>query len=355
MEKRVAVVGGDGIGPEVIREAVGVAEAAIRRHGIQLSLETWDLGAERYLREGVTITEDEKARLIGEYDGMLLGALGDVRVPDQIHAREILLALRFEADLYINFRPCTLYLPHLSPLKNPAADIDITVFRENTEGLYTNLGGRFKAGTPDEIAIQESVNTYKGVERIIRAAFEYAVAQGRERVTLVDKANALPHAGALWRRVFRDVGAGFPDQRKDAMYVDAMAMDLVRRPEEYDVLVTSNLFGDILSDLGAQVTGGLGLAPSANLHPGRWALFEPVHGSAPDIAGTGAANPLAAIRCVSLLFETLGEAEAARTVEGALGDALASGVLTPDLGGSHSTEEVGGWIAQRVGEGGQGA
>ena len=345
---RLAVVGGDGIGPEVTKEAVRALHAAAAVHGVDVAVEEWDLGAERYLREGITVTESEKAELMTEYDALLLGALGDARVPDQIHAREILLALRFEADLYINFRPCTLYLPHLSPLKNPSPDMDIAVFRENTEGLYTNMGGRFKAGTSDEVAIQESLNTYKGVERIIRAAFQYAADKGKERVTLVDKANALPLAGRLWRRVFDEVGGGFPSISRDMMYVDAMAMDLVRRPETYQVLVTSNLFGDILSDLGAQITGGLGLAPSANLHPGRWALFEPVHGSAPDIAGTGAANPMAAIRCVSLLFDYLGEPGPAATVDEALGAALSAGVTTSDLGGEHSTEEVGAWIADWI-------
>ena len=348
MERRIAVVGGDGIGPEVIRQAVRVAEAAAELHGVQVSFDTWELGAERYLREGISVTQEEKATLIQDYDGMLLGALGDARVPGQVHAREILLALRFEADLFINFRPCVLYLPELSPLRDPSPQVSIMVFRENTEGLYTNLGGRFKAGTTDEIAVQESVNTYKGVERIIRAAFDYAGRHGLERVTLVDKANALPHAGALWRRVFEEVGADFADHRRDAMYVDAMAMDMVRRPEDYDVVVTSNLFGDILSDLGAQITGGLGLAPSANLHPGKWALFEPVHGSAPDIAGTGTANPLAAIRCVVLLFEHLGESDAARAIDRVFRAALSERVVTSDLGGTSSTAEVGDWIVHRL-------
>lgn len=348
---RVAVVGGDGIGPEVTREAVRVLERVRDAFDLDLSWDDWDLGAERYLRDGVTITAEEKARLIRDYDAMLLGALGDARVPGQIHARDILLALRFEADLYINFRPCTLHLPSLSPLRDPDPATDFVVFRENTEGLYTNMGGRFKAGTPDEIAIQESLNTFKGVERIVRAAFDHAVEKGRTRVTLVDKANALPLAGALWRRVFRDIGSAYPGIEQDEMYVDAMAMDLVRRPQRYQVIVTSNLFGDILSDLGAQVTGGLGLAPSANLHPGRWALFEPVHGSAPDIAGTGAANPMAAIRCVSLLLDYLGEPAAAARVDEALSAALEAGVTTADLGGGASTGEVGGWVADHLGAG----
>ena len=344
---RIAVVGGDGIGPEVMAQAVRVLEAVSEAHGIEVATDHWDLGADRYLREGVTITDEERKRLLSDYELLLLGALGDSRVPEQVHARDILLGLRFHADLYINHRPCQLFNAALSPLRDPKP-VDIDVFRENTEGLYTNLGGRFKEGTTDEVAIQESLNTYKGVERIIRAAFEFARDHGRERVTLVDKANALPRAGGLWRRVFGEVGEAYPNIQRDAMYVDAMAMDLVRRPESYQVLVTSNLFGDILSDLAAEVTGGLGLAPSANLHPGKWALFEPVHGSAPDIAGSGTANPMAAICCVSFALRYLSLPAAAEAVEEAVREAVNQGVATPDLGGSASTEEVGDWIAARM-------
>ena len=217
-------------------------------------------------------------------------------------------------------------------------------FRENTEGLYVGLGGNFKSGTTEEVAIQESLNTYRGVERIVRAAFEHAAATGRERVTLVDKANALVHEGALWRRVFAEVGGGFPQIAQDAMYVDAMAMDLVRRPECYQVVVTSNLFGDILSDLAAQVTGGLGLAPSGNINPGKWALFEPVHGSAPDIAGRGIANPLGAVGCVGLAFTHLGMHDAAADIDGCITTSIREGVTTPDLGGNATTREVGEWM-----------
>ncbi len=345
---RIAVIGGDGIGPEVILTAKSVLSAAARKHGVPLSLESWNLGADRYLREGVTLTDAERDRLIGEYDAAFLGALGDPRVPDNVHARDILLGLRSHADLYINFRPCRLLLPALSPLKNPDPTIDLVFFRENTEGFYAGAGGSLKAGTPDEVAVQESLNTYKSVERIVRAAFEYATTDGRRRVTLVDKANVLSHEGALWRRVFAEVGAEFPDMTRDAMYVDAMAMDLVRRPQRYDVVVTSNLFGDILSDLAAQITGGLGLAPSGNLNPGSWALFEPVHGSAPDIAGSGLANPVAAIGCVPLMFRYLGHEEAAADVEKCILASLAEGVTTPDLGGQATTREVGEWISKRI-------
>jgi 3-isopropylmalate dehydrogenase len=227
-------------------------------------------------------------------------------------------------------------------------DVRIEIFRENTEGEYTGIGGTFKPGTPDEIALEENVATRKGVERIIRAAFEHARSRGRRRVTLVDKANVMRYVGGLWRRVFAEVGGAFPEIERDAMYVDAMAMDLVRRPERYEVVVASNLFGDIVSDLAAEVTGGLGLAPSANLHPGRHALFEPVHGSAPDIAGTGRANPIGAIRCTALLLSHLGHAQAAEGVEEAVRGSVREGATTPDLGGTMTTSEVGAWIAERA-------
>ena len=346
--KRVAVIGGDGIGPEVVAAAVPVLEAVADKHGLHVALDSWDLGADRYLRDGTTLPAGERDRLVDEYDAALLGAIGDPRVPSNVHARDILLGLRFHADLYVNYRPCRLLAPSLCPLSNAPHEIDIAFFRENTEGLYAGVGGRFKAGTPDEIAVQESVNTWKGVERIVRAAFEHATRAGRERVTLVDKANALVHEGALWRRVFDEVGDEWPEVRRDAVYVDAMAMDLVRRPERYEVVVASNLFGDILSDLGAQITGGLGLAPSGNIHPGSWAFFEPTHGSAPDIAGTGTANPLAAIRCVVLLLEWLGCSAAGDDVEAAVVASVEAGVATPDLGGTATTREVGDWIAARV-------
>lgn len=349
---RVAVVAGDGIGPEVVGAATAVLSAAAELHGVALALHPWDLGADRYLRDGIAITDEELGRLVGDYDAALFGALGDPRVPDNAHTRDILLGLRFGGDLYINFRPCKLLVPALSPLRDADPATDIVFFRENTEGLYAGLGGSFKVGTPDEVATEESLNTYKGVERIVRAAFEYAAENARGRVTLVDKANVLAREGALWRRVFAEVGSGFPGIARDTMYVDAMAMDLVRRPQRYEVVVTSNLFGDILSDLGAQVTGGLGLAPSGNIHPGSWALFEPVHGSAPDIAGKGIANPLAAIGCAALILGYLGEDAAAAAIDECILASIEASVTTPDLGGTVTTREVGQWMVDRLGAAG---
>jgi 3-isopropylmalate dehydrogenase len=348
---RIALIPGDGIGVEVVREARRVLERVSAVHGLDFSFTELDYGAERYLRTGVTITDEEFASLAEDYDAVLLGALGDPRVPGNEHAKDILLGMRFRLDLYVNFRPCTLLAPELCPLKSVDGSLRIETFRENTEGAYVGMGGSFKTGTPDEVAIEEDVNTRKGVERIVRAAFEYADSRGRGRVTLVDKANVMRFVGALWRAVFEEVGRGYPGIDQDAMYVDAMAMDLVRRPERYEVIVTSNLFGDIVSDLAAEITGGLGLAPSANLHPGKHALFEPVHGSAPDIAGTGRANPIGAIGCVGLMLDYFRHAAAAGEVEAAVAASVREGQTTPDLGGTLTTEEVGSWITERVSAG----
>jgi 3-isopropylmalate dehydrogenase len=289
------------------------------------------------------------ARLEHGFDAIFLGAIGDPRVPDNAHARAILLGLRFRLDLYINLRPVRLFDERLSPLRDvKAGEIDIVVFRENTEGVYVGMGGHLRKGTADEVAIEEDINTRKGVERIVRAAFEYARARRRRRVTLTDKANAMPHAGGLWRRVFATVGEEFADVPREAVYADALALDLVRRPQRYDVIVAPNLFGDLLSDLTAALVGGLGLAPSANLHPGRPGMFEPVHGSAPDIAGKDSANPLAALLTTALLLENLGWAAEARRVESAVQSAIRQQRTTPDLGGALGTEAVGDWVVQRA-------
>jgi 3-isopropylmalate dehydrogenase len=289
-------------------------------------------------------------RLGRDFDAILVGALGDPRVPGNEHARDILLGMRFQLDLFVNERPARLFDERLTPLKGKRVqDIDLVVFRENTEGLYVSIGGMFKQGTADEVAIAEELNTRKGVERIIRHAFEWARANGRQRVTMADKANAIAAHG-LWRRVFEEVGAGYSDIRRDTRYIDAMAMDLVRTPEAFQVIVTGNLFGDILSDLASILVGGLGLAPSANRHPGKVAMFEPVHGSAPPMAGKDVANPMAAILTLGMMLETVGAADAARAIERAVRDAIEAGVTTPDiLAGTHGTRAVGDWIAERAG------
>lgn len=344
---RVALIPGDGIGIEVVREARRILTFMAEAEGFDLEITDWDLGAERFLRDGVTITDEEFRSLDEEHDAVLLGALGDPRVPGNEHAKDILLGMRFKLDLYVNYRPCVSLSPDFSPLRNAPA-IHLDIFRENTEGAYVGMGGSFKEGSADEVAIEENIATRKGVERIIRAAFDFAHAKGRPKVTLVDKSNVMRFVGGLWRRVFAEVAADFPDIETDAMYVDAMAMDLVRRPDHYHVVVASNLFGDIVSDLAAEVTGGLGLAPSANIHPGRNGLFEPVHGSAPDIAGTGKANPLAAIRCVGLMLGHFGYHAAGERVERGVVASLEAGRTTPDLGGTLSTSEVGDWMLDHL-------
>jgi 3-isopropylmalate dehydrogenase len=342
------VIPGDGVGPEVIAEAMRVLEAARPLVARPIELTSYDWGAERWLRDKTTLPEDGFVELRDRTAAILFGALGDSRVPEQVHARDILLGLRFRLDLYINLRPVRLYDERLTPLKGKRpSDIDMLVFRENTEGLYADVGGNFKKGTPDEIAINEDINTRKGVERILRAAFDAARGR-RRRVCMTDKANALPYAHGLWQRAWREVARDYPDVETHHLYVDVAAMELVRAPERFDVIVTSNMFGDILTDLGAALVGGLGLAASANLHPGRCSLFEPVHGSAPDIAGTGVANPLGAIASMALMLRHLDESRAADAVERAIEQAARGGHTTRDLGGPLSTRQCGGWGADVV-------
>ena len=346
---RLAVIAGDGIGPEVVSEALKVLEAVETRFRPGIEVEQLPFGADHYLATGVTLPPAEMQRLGSDFDVILVGALGDPRVPGNEHARDILLGMRFQLDLFVNERPARLFDERLTPLKGKqVADIDLMVFRENTEGLYVSIGGIFKQGTPDEIAIAEELNTRRGVERIIRHAFAWAREHGRQRVTMADKANAIAAHG-LWRRVFEEVGAEYPEIRRDTRYIDAMAMDLVRTPEAFQVIVTGNLFGDILSDLASILVGGLGLAPSANRHPGRVAMFEPVHGSAPPLAGKDVANPMAAILTLGMMLETVGASDAAAAVERATRAAIDAGVTTPDiLSGTHGTRAVGDWIADAI-------
>jgi 3-isopropylmalate dehydrogenase len=346
--KRVALIPGDGIGIEVTRQAARVIEV-LRAGGAPLETTEFDFGADRFLRTGVAITDEEMAALETGFDAIFLGAIGDPRVSDNAHARAILLGLRLRLDLFINLRPVRLFDAALSPLRDvEPADVDMVIFRENTEGVYVGMGGLLRRGTPNEVAIQEDINTRHGVERIVRAAFEYAKTRGRRSVTLTDKANAMPHAGDLWRRTFAAVAEDYPEIARRAVYADALALDLVLHPARYDVIVAPNLFGDLVSDLAAALAGGLGIAPSANLHPGRPGLFEPVHGSAPDIAGANRANPIAAILTVALMLENLGREWDARRVEAAVEAAIREKRVTPDLGGTLGTEEVGDWICEQL-------
>lgn len=349
---RVALIPGDGIGPEVVTEARRVLEAVEEAGLAELETEAFPHGADHYLETGEGLGEEAFARLRDDFDAILMGAVGDPRVPDNRHAREILLGLRFRLDLYVNLRPVRLRHPDLCPLRDvPDRGIDFLIFRENTEGMYVQSGGVLREGTPQEVAVSECVATRFGVERIVRAAFRRARAEGRPRVTLGDKANAVPHAYGLWRRAFREVAEEFPDVESEARYVDALAMELVREPGRFGVVVAENLLSDILSDLGAELVGGVGVAPSTNVHPGEHGLYEPVHGSAPDLAGSGRANPMATVLSAALLLRDHGAPEAADRVEGAVDRALAAGVRTPDLGGDRSTQEVGRWLADAVREG----
>ncbi len=337
---KIAVIPGDGAGIEVTAEGVKVLEHLQRKWKLPLELEHFDFGAERYLKTGISLPPGQIEKFKEGYDAILFGAVGDPRVPGQVHAREILLNLRFGLDLYVNFRPCRLLDDRLSPLKGKGRkELDFVVFRENTEGMYNAIGGVFKKGTPDEVALAEEVNTRKGVERIIRAAFEWAVKNGKKRVAMADKSNAV-NAHELWLRTFKEVSAQYPAIAAKHQYIDALAMNLVTRPEDYDVIVTTNLFGDILTDLGAGLTGGLGVAPSANLNPDSTPLFEPVHGSAPDIAGKGIVNPVATFLTTALMLHELGHGEPARALARAVEGAVPAQTTTRDLGGSLSTSEV---------------
>ena len=337
----VAVIAGDGIGPEVVEAAIPVLERAAAKHHFGLDLERLPYSADHFLKTGETLPDAAFRHLRDGVDAILLGALGDPRVPGNEHARDILLGLRFKLDLYVNFRPVTLLHPDLTPLRN-SRPIDFVIFRENTEGVYL---GRGRIDGDQYIA--EEVNTAQGVERIIRAAFEWAKGHGKTRVTMSDKANAVP-AHKVWQETFQRLTPEFPSIAAEHRYVDALALELVREPERFQVIVTNNLYGDILSDLGAGLVGGLGLAASANLHPGQPGLFEPVHGSAPPLAGKGVANPMATVLTGALLFEHLGHPEAGRDLERAVRETLAAGVRTPDIGGKATTRDTAAAVAARL-------
>src|SRR5499433_2296745 len=346
---RIAVIAGDGIGKEVTPEAIKVIRAATVLARRQIEFVEFDWGADKFLREGVTLPAGAVEMLANEFDAILFGALGDPRVPSNQHAADILLGLRFKLDLYVNARPVELFHDRLTPLRDrKEADVKFMVFRENTEGLYVGVGGFFKKGTADEVAIQEDVNSRKGVGRIIRYAFEYARTNQLKRVCMSDKSNAMTFAHDLWQRVFQEVRQEYPEIESRHLYIDTLAMEVVRDPRQFDVIVTCNLFGDIISDLGAQLAGGLGLAPSGNIHPGKTSLFEPVHGSAPNIAGKGIANPLGSVLTSAMMLEFLGSNPEAEKLRSAVRSALKENYVTSDLGGDKKTVEVGDWLADRV-------
>jgi len=349
--KRIAVIPGDGIGREVIAEALKVLSAS----GAAIKTTEFDWGATRYLADGTTVPPDGFAMLGGDFDAILVGAFGDPRVPSNIHAKEILLGMRFQMDLYANVRPVRVLDAALCPLKDVEPwDVDFVVIRENTEGVYVDAGGVFKQGTADEVAIQEDINTRKGVERIIRYAFDYCQSSQRldgsprQRVLMSDKSNAMTYAGGLWQRVFKELSRHYPQIKAEHMYVDALCMHMVRNPQQFDVIVTNNMFGDVITDLAAALQGGLGMAASGNIHPGRTSTFEPVHGSAPSIAGKNIANPMGAILTAAMMLNHLELIAEAAKIEKAVLEAIRQKKTTRDIGGPLGTREVGDWVARHV-------
>src|ERR1051325_2304090 len=347
--KKIAVIPGDGIGPEVINQAVRVLQHFQSTNDLKLEFVHFDWGADKFLKEALSLPEGALEMLSSDFDAILAGAFGDPRIPSNKHAEDILLGMRRGLDLYINLRPVRLLHERLTPLRNrKVEDVDFVVFRENTEGAYCGAGGFLKKGTDNEVALQEEVNTRHGVERIIVAAFEYAQTNHRQSVTMADKSNVQRFGGDLWQRVFKEVAAGYSHIKANHQYVDAMAMFMVLNPAQYDVVVTNNLFGDILTDLGAALQGGLGLAASGNIHPGRVSLFEPVHGSAPPLAGKGVANPIGAILTSEMMLEYLDNKAASQSSEQAVREAIGNNETTRDLGGSLSTAEAGAAICARL-------
>jgi tartrate dehydrogenase/decarboxylase/D-malate dehydrogenase len=339
---RIAVIGGDGIGPEVINQAIRVADKAIQREGRKFVWNHLSWSSDYYKKTG-RMMPDDGWDILKQHDAILFGAIGSPDVPDHVTIHGLLLPMRRKFDQYVNLRPAYLFDGVPSPLRDKApGSIDMMVYRENTEGEYAPIGGRLYEGTPHEIAIQTNTFTRRGIERIIRAAFEGA-RKRRKKVTSITKSNAMQFGMVLWDEVFKIVARDYPDVQTSSLLVDAAAMDFVRKPESFDVVVASNLFGDILTDLSAIVTGSVGLAASGNINPERTfpSMFEPVHGSAPDIAGKGIANPLAAILSVAMLLDHLKLEKSGHAIRQAVADVLKAGkVLSPDLGGKAKTEEV---------------
>lgn len=344
---RLGVIGGDGIGPEVTAAALSILDACERRFGFSTERTGFPWSGAHYLATKERLTP-EKLAPIRELDAVLLGAIGHPDAPRGLVERDVIIGLRRGLDLYVNLRPIVLYDDRLSPIRGKGArDIHMTVVRENTEDVYAAEGERTGVGTPSEIAVAPMRFTRPGVERILRYAFELARGGERKHLTLVDKANAIP-VQQIWRDVFDELGREFADVERDAMYVDAAAMWMVLKPEQFDVVVTTNLFGDILSDLGAALAGGLGTAASGNIHPGRVSVFEPIHGSAPKYAGKNVASPIAAIGALALLLEHLGERDAAKAVDRAIRDGLRSERIKGVEAGVQPTSEVAGIIAAAI-------
>ncbi len=346
---KIAVLPGDGIGEEVVREGLKVLDAASSKYGFSYETKTYPFGADHYLETGVTMPE-EVFDEFRELDAIFLGAIGDPRIEVGMLERAIIGGIRFKLDLFINLRPIKLYAEHLTPLKDKTPDdVDFIVVRENTEDAYAGIGGHLKVDTADEVALQTMIYTRKGCERACRYAFELARERGgKKRLTLVDKANAV-RAQSIWTRTFAEVGKEYPDIEQDHAYVDAACMWMLKKPEWFDVIVTPNLFGDIITDLGAMIQGGMGIAASGNIHPGKVSMFEPIHGSAPKYRGLNKANPIATIAAVQMMLDYLGEKEAAVGIEGVISNLLSSKrIPTLDASSGLGTDEVGNLVVDEL-------
>jgi 3-isopropylmalate dehydrogenase len=349
MRRKIAVVPGDGIGPEVIREGMKLLHYLNDEAKLDLEFVQFDWNADTYLATGISMPPGAMDDLRENYAAIYLGAYGDPRIPDMKHAADILLGMRFQLDLYVNYRPIKLLNDSLSPLKKKGMkEIDLVIFRENTEGAYSGMGGIFKKGTPDEVATQEDISTRKGVERIIRHAFEFARKTGRKSVCMADKHNIMRFGGDLWMRTFEIVAKDFPEIEHFHMFVDALTMQMVRQPEMFEVVVTNNMFGDIVTDLGAALQGGLGMAASGNINPGRVSLFEPIHGSAPKYTGKDYTNPIGAILSAAMMLDYLGMPREAGRIETAVVKAIEAGETTKDIGGSLGTKAAGDAVLARL-------
>jgi 3-isopropylmalate dehydrogenase len=348
MAYKIAILPGDGTGPEVVQEALKVLHAVAAKENFKVDLTHYDLGGERYLKTGETLP-DSVIEELKKFQAIFLGAIGHPQVKSGILEQGILLRLRFALDQYINLRPVKLYPGVATPLKDKGPEhINFVIIRENTEGLYTGAGGFLKKGTPDEIAVQESINTRKGVERCLRYAFEFTLRRQKEtKLTLAAKTNVLNYASDLWYRAFQEIGKDYPKVKTDYTHIDALCMWMVKNPEWFDVIVTDNLFGDIVTDLGAMIQGGLGIAAGGNINPQGVSMFEPMGGSAPKYAGKNVINPLAAICACQMMLDHLGERKAAQRVEKAVTQVLAKHVKNLAAGEmGYTTQEVGDWVVK---------
>src|SRR5881394_1828096 len=349
MTQKIAVIPGDGIGPEVIDAGMRVLERVNDERKLGLEFVRFGWNADEYLRTGISMPPGAMDDIRNNYAAVYLGAFGDPRIPDMKHAADILLGMRFQLDLYVNYRPVKLLNDRLCPLRDKSRQhVDFVIFRENTEGAYVGMGGNFKKGTSEEIAVQEDVSTRKGVERIIRHAFEFAKATGRKSVCMSDKNNVMRFGGDLWLRTFEEVAKEYPDIEHFHMFVDALTMQMVRAPEMFSVIVTNNMFGDIVTDLGSALQGGLGMAASGNIHPGKVSLFEPIHGSAPKYAGKDVANPIGSILSAGMMLEYLGHPDEAAVIEKAVIVAIDADETTHDLGGTLGTKAAAEAVLRRL-------